>query len=139
MTDCPDLGGGKYFACVDMKGTDGKTYDIDFFLTGLAGNMKVAGRCISQDRWQTALQLERRKQQVEQSAGELRNEPMKLAMRFAVVAASFLACALTVHAASQPSLKAPISLSSFIALNFRRSPARRASGCRWRRPIPFKP
>ena len=36
-----DLGGGKYFACVDMKGTDGKTYDIDFFLTGQAGNMKV--------------------------------------------------------------------------------------------------
>src|SRR6266705_5724545 len=29
-----DLGGGKYFACVDMKATDGKTYDIDFFLTG---------------------------------------------------------------------------------------------------------
>src|SRR4030095_12069629 len=28
-----DLGGGKYFACVDMKATDGKTYDIDFFLT----------------------------------------------------------------------------------------------------------
>jgi len=26
-----DLGDGKYFACVDMKGTDGKTYDIDFF------------------------------------------------------------------------------------------------------------
>src|SRR6266436_6093536 len=25
-----DLGGGKYFACVDMKATDGKTYDIDF-------------------------------------------------------------------------------------------------------------
>ena len=36
-----DLGGGKYFACVDMKGTDGKTYDIDFFLTGQPGNMKV--------------------------------------------------------------------------------------------------
>jgi hypothetical protein len=36
-----DLGGGKYFACVDMKGTDGKTYDIDFFLTGQAGQMKV--------------------------------------------------------------------------------------------------
>ncbi len=36
-----DLGGGQYFACVDMKGTDGKTYDIDFFLTGHAGNMKV--------------------------------------------------------------------------------------------------
>jgi hypothetical protein len=36
-----DLGGGKYFACVDMKGTDGKTYDIDFFLTGQPGSMKV--------------------------------------------------------------------------------------------------
>ena len=29
-----DLGSGKYFACVDMKAVDGKTYDIDFFLTG---------------------------------------------------------------------------------------------------------
>jgi hypothetical protein len=36
-----DLGGGKYFACVDMKSTDGKTYDIDFFLTGQPGKMKV--------------------------------------------------------------------------------------------------
>lgn len=36
-----DLGGGKYFACVDMKGTDGKTYDIDFFLTGQPGQMNV--------------------------------------------------------------------------------------------------
>ncbi len=36
-----DLGGGKYFACVDMKATDGKTYDIDFFLTGQPSKMKV--------------------------------------------------------------------------------------------------
>jgi hypothetical protein len=36
-----NLGGGKYFACVDMKATDGKTYDIDFFLTGQPGKMKV--------------------------------------------------------------------------------------------------
>ncbi len=36
-----DLGSGKYFACVDMKGTDGKIYDIDFFLTGQPGKMKV--------------------------------------------------------------------------------------------------
>jgi len=36
-----DLGGGKYFACVDMKGTDGKSYDIDFFLTGQPGTMTV--------------------------------------------------------------------------------------------------
>jgi hypothetical protein len=36
-----NLGGGKYFACVDMRGADGKTYDIDFFLTGQPGEMKV--------------------------------------------------------------------------------------------------
>jgi hypothetical protein len=36
-----DLGEGKYFACVDMKATDGKTYDIDFFLNGQPGKMKV--------------------------------------------------------------------------------------------------
>ena len=36
-----DLGGGKYFACVDMKAADGKTYDIDFFLTGQPSKMKV--------------------------------------------------------------------------------------------------
>jgi hypothetical protein len=36
-----DLGDGKYFACVDMKGTDGKTYDIDFFLTGQPDKMTV--------------------------------------------------------------------------------------------------
>jgi len=36
-----NLGGGKYFACVDMKATDGTTYDIDFFLAGSPGNMKV--------------------------------------------------------------------------------------------------
>ena len=36
-----DLGSGKYFACVDMKGTDGKTYDIDFFLIGQPGTMTV--------------------------------------------------------------------------------------------------
>src|SRR5205814_8619965 len=32
-----DLGDGKYFACVDMKAADGKTYDIDCFLTGQPG------------------------------------------------------------------------------------------------------
>jgi hypothetical protein len=35
------LGGGKYFACVDMKAGDGKIYDIDFFLTGQPGSMQV--------------------------------------------------------------------------------------------------
>jgi hypothetical protein len=27
-----NLGGDKYFACVDMKGADGRLYDIDFFM-----------------------------------------------------------------------------------------------------------
>ena len=35
------LGGGKYFACVDMKATDGTMYDIDFFMAGQPGNMGV--------------------------------------------------------------------------------------------------
>ena len=41
-----DLGDGKYFACVDMKGTDGKTYDIDFFLTGQPGKMTVTDTAV---------------------------------------------------------------------------------------------
>jgi hypothetical protein len=41
-----DLGGGKYFACVDMKGTDGKAYDIDFFLTGQPAQMKVTNTSV---------------------------------------------------------------------------------------------
>jgi hypothetical protein len=36
-----NLGEGKYFACVDMKGADGTTYDIDFFMSGKPGDMKV--------------------------------------------------------------------------------------------------
>ena len=36
-----NLGGGKYFACVDMKAADGTVYDIDFFMAGQAGSMKV--------------------------------------------------------------------------------------------------
>jgi len=35
------LGGGKYFACVDMKAANGTVYDIDFFLSGTPDNMKV--------------------------------------------------------------------------------------------------
>ena len=35
------LGNGKYFTCVDMKAADGTTYDIDFFMTGKPGAMKV--------------------------------------------------------------------------------------------------
>jgi hypothetical protein len=35
------LGGDKYFACVDMKGADGKIYDIDFMMVGQPGSMTV--------------------------------------------------------------------------------------------------
>jgi len=35
------LGGNKYFACVDMKGTDGKIYDIDFFMVVQSGKLTV--------------------------------------------------------------------------------------------------
>jgi hypothetical protein len=35
------LGGDKYFACVDMKGTDGKVYDIDFFMVVQTGKLTV--------------------------------------------------------------------------------------------------
>jgi hypothetical protein len=35
------LGGGKYFACVDMKAADGAIYDIDFFMAGQPGSMTV--------------------------------------------------------------------------------------------------
>src|SRR5204862_4835308 len=35
------LGANKYFACVDMKGTDSKTYDIDFFMAVGARRVKT--------------------------------------------------------------------------------------------------
>ena len=35
------LGGNKYFACVDMKGTDGKMYDIDFLMAVQPGKLSV--------------------------------------------------------------------------------------------------
>jgi hypothetical protein len=35
------LGGDKYFACVDMRGTDGKIYDIDFFMVMQTSKLTV--------------------------------------------------------------------------------------------------
>jgi hypothetical protein len=35
------LGGDKYFACVDMRGSDGKMYDIDFLLAVQTGKLSV--------------------------------------------------------------------------------------------------
>jgi hypothetical protein len=40
------LGGGKYFACADMKAADGTVFDIDFFITGHSGSMKVTGTSV---------------------------------------------------------------------------------------------
>ena len=36
-----NLGGDKYFACVDMKGNDGKIYDVDFFMVVQPGKLSV--------------------------------------------------------------------------------------------------
>jgi transglutaminase-like putative cysteine protease len=36
-----DLGGGVHFACVDLVGTDGPVYDVDFFMKGAPGGMSV--------------------------------------------------------------------------------------------------
>ena len=36
-----NLGGNKYFACVDMKGTDGRIYDIDFFMVVQSDKLTV--------------------------------------------------------------------------------------------------
>jgi transglutaminase-like putative cysteine protease len=36
-----DLGAGVHFACVDLVGTDGPVYDVDFFMKGPAGAMTV--------------------------------------------------------------------------------------------------
>jgi len=36
-----NLGGDKYFACVDMKGADGKIYDIDFLMAVQPGKLTV--------------------------------------------------------------------------------------------------
>jgi hypothetical protein len=35
------LGGNKYFACVDMKGTDGKMYDVDFFMAVQGSKLNI--------------------------------------------------------------------------------------------------
>jgi len=36
-----DLGGGVHFACVDLVGTDGPVYDVDFFMKGPPGAMII--------------------------------------------------------------------------------------------------
>jgi hypothetical protein len=36
-----DLGAGVHFACVDLVGTDGPVYDVDFFMKGPPGAMTV--------------------------------------------------------------------------------------------------
>ena len=62
------LGGDKYFACVDMKGNDGKIYDIDFFMVVQPAKLTVTA-FRSQNQRQTALQLEARRRRLEESEG----------------------------------------------------------------------
>ena len=64
-----NLGGDKYFACVDMKGTDGKIYDIYFFMMVKARQIDRHGNVRSQDQRQTPLQLEAGRRRLEESKG----------------------------------------------------------------------
>jgi len=52
------LGGNKYFACVDMKGSDGKIYNIDFFMVPQPGKLTVTQTSVHRIKRQTSLQLE---------------------------------------------------------------------------------
>jgi hypothetical protein len=40
------LGGNKYFACVDMKGADGKMYDIDFVMAVEGSKLNITGTSV---------------------------------------------------------------------------------------------
>lgn len=40
------LGGNQYFACVDMKGTDGKMYDIDFVMAVDGSKLNIMGTSV---------------------------------------------------------------------------------------------
>jgi hypothetical protein len=41
-----DLGGNKHAVCVDMKGANGATYDVDFFITVRSGTLSVTGSTV---------------------------------------------------------------------------------------------
>jgi transglutaminase-like putative cysteine protease len=41
-----NLGSGSYFACVDLAAESGDVYDVDFFLEGTPGSMKVVRKSI---------------------------------------------------------------------------------------------
>src|ERR1043166_1449225 len=45
-----DLGEGKYFACVDMKGTDGKNFKLYFFFSGAAREKKKNSKRLSKKK-----------------------------------------------------------------------------------------
>ena len=40
------LDNGLFFACTDFQGSDGNTYDVDFFLGGSAGDMEVTDAAV---------------------------------------------------------------------------------------------
>src|SRR5262249_54295745 len=70
-----DLGGGVHFACVDLVGTDGPVYDVDFFMKGPAGAMKVTETSVHKINGQPLYLWEQR------SNGTWRKVPAKNAPR----------------------------------------------------------
>jgi hypothetical protein len=66
------LGGGKYFACADMKAADSIIYDIDFFYRRTVRQHEGHRNFCSQSKRETALQLERRRRRVEKAAASLK-------------------------------------------------------------------
>ena len=67
------LGPGRYFACVDLVDTRGDVYDVDFFLAGKPGEMKVTDTTVHKKNGQPFYAWEQK------SDGTWQRIPMKTA------------------------------------------------------------
>src|SRR6266851_3439786 len=70
-----DLGGGVHFACVDLVGTDGPVYDVDFFMKGAPGAMAVTETSVHKINGQPLYAWEQKR------SGNWRRVPVKHARR----------------------------------------------------------
>jgi hypothetical protein len=68
------LGPGRYFACVDLVDTSGDVYDVDFFLAGKPGEMKVTETTVHKKNGQPFYAWEQK------SDGTWHRIPMKKAL-----------------------------------------------------------
>jgi hypothetical protein len=68
------LGPGRYFACVDLVDTSGDVYDVDFFLAGKPGEMKVTETTVHKKNGQPFYTWEQK------SDGTWHRIPMKKAL-----------------------------------------------------------